>query len=395
MQIALAMARKKDSNARYVELAAKLHLPQVVREIDEALEEMRHDWLDMIDLRKSAVRRHGDQGQLGVPQLPNMDSTQELPPVERLKSRTRPELNVEGLVALYKSDPNGQYPKLSFRSRENYDAIISIIVRDYGSRRLSEINARTLVEWHDAWKAGGKIAIAHSKIGMLRRLFSFGATILEDPECLRLSTVLHTLRFKVPKRRKEQLTAEQVIALRAKAHERERPSIALAQAFQYDLGLKQTWVIGEWVPLGEPGDSDISKGNMKWIRGLRWSDIDENFVLRFAVPGQDEPFVANLRQSPMVMEELERKFGSSVGAYDPLPKSGAVIVSEWDELPWTAPEFRRWWRILATACGIPPNVRNMDSRAKIGRRPSQDYADDDDEDEIEDFTEDDGQSPLH
>ena len=43
--------------------------------------------------------------------------------------------------------------------------------------------------------------------------------------------------------------------------------------------------------------------------------------------------------------------------------SGPIVVSEWDKLPWTAIEFRRWWRIVADACGIPREVRNMDSRA--------------------------------
>jgi hypothetical protein len=47
-----------------------------------------------------------------------------------------------------------------------------------------------------------------------------------------------------------------------------------------------------------------------------------------------------------------------------LPASGAIIVSDRDRLPWDAVEFRRQWRKLADACGIPKTVRNADSRAR-------------------------------
>jgi hypothetical protein len=70
----------------------------------------------------------------------------------------------------------------------------------------------------------------------------------------------------------------------------------------------------------------------------------------------------------MVMEELALLSpvpGISYTMVDRemLPGDGPVIMSEFDKLPWTGPEFRRWWRLVADACGIPKSVRNMDSRA--------------------------------
>jgi len=47
----------------------------------------------------------------------------------------------------------------------------------------------------------------------------------------------------------------------------------------------------------------------------------------------------------MVMEEL--------CAARPAARQRPVIVSEFDKLPWTGPEFRRWWRLVADACGCP------------------------------------------
>jgi hypothetical protein len=380
---------KKDHPNRFAALAAKIESPQVVAEIDKVLNEMRQDWLDLMDLRKSAVRRHGDRG-LAAPLFP-MDEAREATVVIADPPKSLPAWTLAKLTERYKHDLNSSYQKISYNSRTNYDAILNLILREHASVALSDINARVLLEWHSAWGEGGKIAVAHAKIGMLRRMFGFGAATLEDAECLRLATVLHTMRFKIPRRRKEQLTAEQATAIRAKAHERERPSLALAQAFQFDLGLSQKMTIGEWVPKEEAGESDIVWEGYKWLRGIRWSDIDDNMVLNFSTPGQDAPLIVNLRQAPMVMEELKSKFGFN-GNRSSLPRTGAIIISEHSERPWEPAEFRRWWRMLADACGIPSTVRNMDSRPKIGRRPSQDY---DEDEELESFADGNELSSLH
>jgi hypothetical protein len=383
--------QQKDHLNRLSVLAAKIDLPQVVGEIDKVLNEMRQEWFDMMDLRRSAVRRHGDRG-LPIP-LPPMEEPGP-PPAEiaQASAKSPSDWTTNKLMDAYKNDAASAYPKLGFKSRMHYNVLMAAISKDHPDFALADINARVLKEWHAAWSEGGKIAVAHSKIGMLRRLVGFGASVLEDAECLRIATVMHTMRFKVPKRRTERLTVEQVSAIRAKAHERSRPSVALAQAFQFDLGLTQKTTIGEWVPEGEPVESDIVWEGFKWVQGIRWSDIDDNMVLTFRTPWQDEPIVANLRQSPMIMEELRLCFGFQ-GDRSWLPKRGAVIISEHSKRPWEAVEFRRWWRLLADTCGVPKNVRNMDSRPKIGRRPSQDY--EGDEEEMEDFADVNELSSLH
>ena len=60
----------------------------------------------------------------------------------------------------------------------------------------------------------------------------------------------------------------------------------------------------------EPGTSEIVKGNEKWVRGLRWSDIDENMVcaacLLVANRDQHKEVEFKLKRSAMVMEEINR-----------------------------------------------------------------------------------------
>jgi hypothetical protein len=262
---------------------------------------------------------------------------------------------LRSLMRAYKTDPDSQYRKIRYNSRVHYDALMSLIETEHGDKLLSDLKGRTFSRLHEDWTAGGKIAIAHAKMGMLRVIFGFGATMLEDEDCGRLSGILSKMRFAMPKPRTERLTAAQAVAIRAKAHEMRRPSIALAQAFQFECMLRQKDVIGEWVPIREPGISDVQADGLKWLRGIRWEEVDGNMTLRHLTSKRQKMIEISLRNAPMVLEELALN-----GDH---PATGPVIVSEWDRLPWTAPEFRRWWRIVAEAAGVPKTVRNMDSRA--------------------------------
>jgi integrase len=265
---------------------------------------------------------------------------------------------LSSLMRHYRTDPDSPFRKIRYHSKCYYETLMGLIERDHGTEPLAELKGRMFRRWHEAWSEGGKIAVAHGKVGMLRTIFGFGASILEDPECIRLKNILRELRFEMPKPRKESLTAEQATAIRAMAHEKGRPSIALAQAFQFECMLRQKDVIGEWVPMSEPGMSEVFHGNFKWLRGIRWEEIDQNMVLTHITSKRQKEIKINLINAPMVIEEiakLKEKISHSF--------QGPIIVSEMDGLPWEAVQFRRWWRICAEACGIDKNVRNMDSRA--------------------------------
>lgn len=142
---------------------------------------------------------------------------------------------LSSLVTCYQTDQDSGFRKLRYRTRENYAHLCKRLEADHGAEPLSEVNARRLLRWHEDWTSSG-VAMAHSLVGMLRTLIGFGATFLEDAECERLKGILHSMRFKMASSRKERLTAEQANAIRAMAHKMGRPSIALAQALQFDLG---------------------------------------------------------------------------------------------------------------------------------------------------------------
>lgn len=259
------------------------------------------------------------------------------------------------LIRAYQTDPDSDYHKLAYASRLNTDSRCRLIGEPYGDVRRQDINGRLLKAWHREWSTDGRVTSSHGKIGQLRTLFGFGATILEDKQSMRLRDICKGLKFSTGKHRKEYITADQALAVIAKAHELGHHSIALAQAFQFECTMRQKDVIGEWLPLSEPDFSDVHDGQWKWIKGLRGEEIDRNLILRHTTSKKQKPVEIDLRLAPMVMSELD-----FLGKF---PETGPLIICEITGKPWEAKTFRGKWRKIATAAGIPANVWNMDSRA--------------------------------
>jgi len=267
---------------------------------------------------------------------------------------------LRSLIKCYETDPDSGFRKLRYQIRKNYGHVLKRLYDNQGDELIADIKARTVLAWHKEWSGDGqRVAMAKVMVSMLRTVVGFGATFLEDAECIRLKAVLSGMRFKHPKPRTERMTAEMVIAVRKQAHTWGWYSIALAQALQFDLTLRQKDVIGEWVPLTEPGMTDITWSGQKWLHGLRWSEIDQNLIIRHVTSKTGKELEVNLHHAQMVQEELtamQERLGS-------LPSSGPIVVCEGTGKPWVSAEFRRKWRWVAKAAGVPDSVRNMDTRA--------------------------------
>ncbi len=268
---------------------------------------------------------------------------------------------VASLAYCYRHDPRSTYHQLKSRVRDNYDGPIDRMVAEIGDERVEDLNALRIQDlYKSSWAAGGKLATGHIMVGKLRLLSSFGSTVLDDDGCTRLSAILGNLRFPLPKARGERLTTKHVNDIRAVAGDIFGwRSIALAQSFQFELPqLKQIDVIGEWVPIGEPGTSEIMHGNEKWLHGLRWSDLDENMVLRRTLTSgrqsQKKEIEIDLKKNcPMVVDELSR--------IPPWNRQGPIVLNEATGKPWKGSEYRRKWRKVADKAGVPKSIKNMDS----------------------------------
>lgn len=263
------------------------------------------------------------------------------------------------LIEAYRSDPVSPYHRVRYVSRRQYDNVLRRMVAAHGAVRLADIKARTILAWHSDWNAVGA-ATGHSTVAILRIVIRFGATMYEHPECARLVATLQ-MRFKMPKPRTEILTAAQATLIRSRAHQIGKPSIALAQAIQFEGILRQKDVIGEWEPVTEPTPSQIIRDDRKWVRGIQWQEIGDDLVLRHITSKRLKPATVDLTLAPMVLDEFEKQFGST--SRTRLPSRGPIILFERTGLPWCPIYFRQTWRSIANDCGIPKSVRNMDTRA--------------------------------
>jgi hypothetical protein len=228
------------------------------------------------------------------------------------------------------------------------------IDRDLGPKSVADIDEAQLRSVHKEWSADGHMAMAHSLVGMLRTLATHGETALKRRDCRELRITVRDVKFERAQPRTARLTAAQARDIIKQAHKMGLHSIALAQALQFECALKQKDVIGEWVPESEPGDSELRRHDgLKWVHGIRWSEIDKDFVLRHVTSMTGNLVTRRLSEYPMVRAELQR-----IGD---LPSSGPVIVNEYNDVPYSNHEFRRKWRIVARAAGVPDHVYNMDS----------------------------------
>lgn len=280
---------------------------------------------------------------------------------------TQFEDTIRSLIYCYQHDPDSSYRKLRYQSRVNSDGLLRRLDRDYGHVRIDEIKAREVKRWHEKWSApepGGKpkIVMAHGFVTQLRTLLKFGATILDSQVCRDTKAILSDMSFEMGKAGTSALTAEQVSAHRARAHGMGLHAMALSQSFQFECMFRQKDCIGEYVPLSEPELSDITVGNEKWLRGIRWENIDQHLVLVHVTSKKLKEATFDLKLAPMVMEELSLLCGGPVER-SKLPSSGPIIVAEDTGRPYRTTNYRREWRKVARLVGIPDDVKNMHSRA--------------------------------
>lgn len=330
-----------------------------VKDLDQHLVSLGQEWTLAYATRQLRAAIEGDTTPPPAP--PRVPSeVASIPAAIEIKRPVTdvPLVTVTDLIKSYTEDKRSPYHALRYKTRDYYYKQMRRIQNECGDLTLADLTADAIQSIYDARAAKGKKAMGHSLVNLLRILINYGATILEHPECERLAGAVKRIKSKSYSPRRVYVSAEQAEAICAEAHRQGKHSIALAQAIQFDCKLRQKDVVGEWVPLAEPGSSDVirdveSGAKEKWLRGLRWSEIDDNLILRHLASLNQKEIVIDLKKMPMVMREVLR--------LNPRPRSGPMIVCETTNLPWVTNEFRRFWRKIARACDIPDDVHNADT----------------------------------
>lgn len=232
------------------------------------------------------------------------------------------------------------------------------LIDTVGATRLSTINGKMIRRWHAQWTASGA-RNARGCLQTLRRVVKYGVEFAtrRDQQCVFLAGVLSHMRFAEPPPRGKHATYEQVANYRAAAIASGRFSIALAVSLQFDLGLRQKDVIGEWVPVTSKSTASIRSGGRIWGWGVLWSHIDSDWVLRKPTSKSNGERIAehDLKLYPETLALLQE--------VPQAKRMGPIIIDEGAGRPYNANFFHMKFRKIARTCDWPDDLWNMDLRA--------------------------------
>lgn len=265
------------------------------------------------------------------------------------------------LIKRYQLDPESPYAEVKWNTRRVYAERLNKIERAIGARALAACGLSDFRRWYDAAKRpktpGGpeRITKAHNFIRMLRQVISYGIAA-ELPECKRLAQILEETRFKAAPRRRERLDHHHVVSFIERAKAAGRLSLALGTALQFETGMRQKDVIGEWEPIPKgTAPHGIALNGRRWVNGLTWTDINGGMVFSKATTKTGAIVSHDIDYYPMTRELLDLVPAES--------RIGPLIIDETAGRPYAAHAYAREWREIAKLAGIPDTIRNMDARA--------------------------------
>lgn len=260
------------------------------------------------------------------------------------------------LIRVYRASDESGYKQLKYNSRDNYDYFLDMLTELYGRHQLAWFTRKNMFAMHvrlkqPDHKGGERLPFAARAMGFVRIIMKFGIGL--DEGAKKALEILATMRFEGGADPRQFLTLAHVKAFIASAHTLGFPSMAIAQAIQYETALRQKDNIGEWWP-ERRGPNVVEV----WGSGLIWGQhISPDFIL--AKPTSKSRFkkfaIADLNLCELVMREFRK--------IDPVKMVGPVIVDESTGLPYKAASFRARWRTIARRAGIPEDHCNCHSRA--------------------------------
>jgi Phage integrase family len=280
---------------------------------------------------------------------------------------TRYDGTVLTLSRVYQEHPDSPFHELKHNTRKTYTDSLKVIEATIGKRLVRNLSVIDVRRYYKNWRrpkfADGaeRIDRAHDAVAMFRTILRFGFALGHD-ECGRLDERLKTQRFEKGGAREEQMTYIQAaafvrIALQLGATgviplERGR-CMAIGVAAQFELTLRQKDIIGDWQPAIANVPHAIYAGGEMWVGAFRWDNIPGwRFRLKTSKTRAATGF--SLTDYPLLFPLLEGVAQSE--------RTGAIIKGE-RGLPVRERSYRKWFRQIARAAGIPDEVWSMDSRA--------------------------------
>jgi hypothetical protein len=287
---------------------------------------------------------------------------------------------LRSLIRLYQQTPESPYHEIKSNTRAMYDESLSLLEKTVGDRRLEKLTGLDFKRWYANLKAPAadtekqakaraeaanagtplppnpeRIRRAYKAMQLLRIIVGFGV-VSNIHECFRMKMVLEELEFHSPRGRSEAITFEQAKAICNLAIEKGALSVALAQALQFELTLRQIDVIGRWEKTDDPLAGGIVDRGQRWRDGLGWSHLDaKGILLKETSKVEGVTAEHDTMQYPFLREIIDM--------FPPEKRVGPMIKSEATGLPYRYRHFSKVWRDIANEAGVPAHVWNRDSRA--------------------------------
>jgi hypothetical protein len=260
---------------------------------------------------------------------------------------------------LYQRHPYSSFHKVRHNTRKSYTDSLKIIEKTVGKRLIRNLTVLDVQHWYDEWRKPAvkdgpeRIDRAHDAVSMFKTVLRFNAA-LRRPECKQLVDELRLIKFEKGGAREEEMTFAQAGAfIRAALDLGKRQVIpadralamAIGVAAQFELLLRQKDIIGDW---GGPRGQKWT-GYFTWenIPGWRWRMKTSKSKYRAAAE-------FDLSSYSLLLPLLQ--------AVPHDQRAGAIVKGE-HGLPVRERSYRKWFRQIARAAGIPDAVWSMDSRA--------------------------------
>lgn len=261
------------------------------------------------------------------------------------------------LFRQYRERESSPFQRVKWNTRRTYSQALDALERMIGDDTLACVSIDSVwqlynkVRFPKGKNGPDRIRSAHGAISMLRKVVAFGVRA-EIPDCARIHAILETERFPAPKPRKKSLCRDHVLAIIEAAKAAGRMSIALGTALQFECGLRQRDVTGEW---NEGSDSFYLLNGRAWQNGLLWGDFAGGVLTKTttktgAVVTHDLAFLPLTNALVASIPPEKRAFGP-------------VIIDEATGRPYAEHAYAREWRKVARLAGIPDDVWNMDARS--------------------------------
>jgi hypothetical protein len=278
---------------------------------------------------------------------------------------------------IYQMHPMSRFHTVKQNTRKTYVDSLKVIEQSVGARQIRRLNVLDVMNWYDQWKkpvvtvndkgetmvGRERIDRAHDAVSMFRTVLRF-CTALRFPECKQLAEELSAVKFEKGGAREQEMTYAQVGVFIRKALAMGKAGtipqdralyMAIGTAAQFELLLRQKDIIGERGP-AKPGvrnavyyDDWMWTGYFTWenIPGWRWRMKTSKSKYRAAAE-------FDLSRYDMLLPLLEAV---------PHEQRAGPIVKDETGRPVREGSYRRWFRQIARAAGIPDEVWNMDTRA--------------------------------